>query len=608
MPSAPAVKVNLIQGSAGWLSPLKSTNATQHGEGIATWTRQRTTSGMAVREPLLRPADDLYRRGLATAEAKRLVRLAGPMIASCLLQNVVNMVSLMFVGHLGELPLAGASLANSVASVTGLSIIVRPLTILLSSSHLFFEKRSRVSFLILAILLRMRVHWCGLCQTGMATALDTLCGQAFGARQYVLLGVYKQRAMVVLGLTCVPIALAWAHAGRILVLLGQDERIAGEAGEYARWLIPSLAVSVPLQCHVRFLQAQGLVLPVMASSAATALCHLAVCWALVFKAGMGSKGAALSNAVSYAANTAMLAMYVRLSRACRETWSGFSMEAFRELRRFADLAAPSALMICLEWWAFEILVLLSGLLPNPQLETSVLSICLNTGILLFMIPLGLSSAVSTRVSNELGAGQPQAAKLATRVVIYIALTAGFVLTLAMTLVRGVWGYMYSNEQEVVAYIARMLPVLGISFFIDGLHGSLSGVLTGCGKQKIGAAVNLGAFYLAGLPMAVLLAFVLNLNGMVLPHSSTSWPLARHRLRQPHQAAVACICRVVHRLEQGSKSRALPLCCSWFAWFIDSNKVTSLFLPVSNFRLSRRMKGCWVHLSASSMKVSPSITW
>jgi hypothetical protein len=44
----------------------------------------------------------------------------------------------------------------------------------------------------------------------------------------------------------------------------------------------------------------------------------------------------------------------------------------------------------------------------------------------------------------------------------------------MTLLRGVWGYMYSNEQEVVAYIAKMLPILGISFFIDGLHTSLSG--------------------------------------------------------------------------------------------------------------------------------------
>lgn len=64
-------------------------------------------------------------QGLAGAEAKRLARLAGPMVASCFLQNAVNVVSLMFVGHLGELHLAGASLAISVTSATGLNIIVR---------------------------------------------------------------------------------------------------------------------------------------------------------------------------------------------------------------------------------------------------------------------------------------------------------------------------------------------------------------------------------------------------------------------------------------------------------------------------------------------------
>ncbi|GJN02950.1 hypothetical protein PR202_ga20346 [Eleusine coracana subsp. coracana] len=327
--------------------------------------------------------------------------------------------------------------------------------------------------------------------TSWATALDTLCGQAFGARQYHLLGVYKQRAMLVIGLTCVPFSLLWANAGRILAFIGQDPAVAAEAGTYARWLIPSIFVNVPLQCHIRFLQTQSLVLPVAASSGFTALCHEAVCWALVYRAGMGIKGAALSNAISYAVNLIMLALYVRLSSACERTWNGFSMEGLKELRPFAALAVPSALMICLEFWAFEIVVLVSGLLPNPQLETSVLSIC-------------------TRVSNELGAGQHQAAKLAMKVVMCMALSSGFVLTLAMTLLRHVWGHMYSNDHEVVSYYAKMLPVLGISFFVDGLHASLSGVLTGCGKQKIGAAINLGAFYLAGIPMAVLLGFVFHM--------------------------------------------------------------------------------------------------
>jgi MATE family multidrug resistance protein len=81
---------------------------------------------------------------------------------------------------------------------------------------------------------------------------------------------------------------------------------------------------------------------------------------------------------------------------------------------------------------------------------------------------------STRVSNKLGAGHHQAAKLAMWVVMCMALSSGFVLTLAMTLLRHVWGHMYSNDQEVVSYYAKMLPVLGISFFVDGLHASLSG--------------------------------------------------------------------------------------------------------------------------------------
>ncbi|KAI4987014.1 hypothetical protein ZWY2020_019814 [Hordeum vulgare] len=81
--------------------------------------------------------------------------------------------------------------------------------------------------------------------------------------------------------------------------------------------------------------------------------------------------------------------------------------AFKELRQFAELTVPSAMMVCLEWWSFELLVLLSGLLPNPKLETCVLSICLNTGALMFTAPFGLCAAISTCVSNELGAGRPQ---------------------------------------------------------------------------------------------------------------------------------------------------------------------------------------------------------
>ncbi|CAO2034456.1 unnamed protein product [Urochloa humidicola] len=412
--------------------------------------------------------------GAVLTEVRKQLYLAGPLIAAWLLQNLVSMISVMFVGHLGELALSSASIATSFASVTGFSFLA-----------------------------------------GMASSLDTLCGQAFGAKQYSLLGIYKQRAILVLTLVSVAVAVIWSYTGKILLFFGQDPEIAAGAGSYIRWMIPALFAYGPLQCHIRFLQTQSIVLPVMVSSGATALSHLLVCWLLVYKIGLGYKGAALASAISYLTNVSILAIYVRLSPACKNTWRGLAKEAFHDIPNFLKLGVPSALMVCLEWWSFELVVLLSGLLPNPRLETSVMSISLNLGSLLFMIPFGLSAAISTRVSNELGAGRLQDARLATRVAMVVALFVGVLIGIVMVLARNFWGYAYSNEEEVVGYIARMIPILAVGFVFDDLQCVLSGVVRGCGWQKIGACVNLGSYYLIGIPAAFCFAFIYHLGGMGL---------------------------------------------------------------------------------------------
>uniref|UniRef100_R7WDX5 Protein TRANSPARENT TESTA 12 n=1 Tax=Aegilops tauschii TaxID=37682 RepID=R7WDX5_AEGTA len=60
-------------------------------------------------------------------EVKKQLWLAGPLIAGALLQNLIQMISVMYVGHLGELALAGASMASSFATVTGFSLLDFPL-------------------------------------------------------------------------------------------------------------------------------------------------------------------------------------------------------------------------------------------------------------------------------------------------------------------------------------------------------------------------------------------------------------------------------------------------------------------------------------------------
>ncbi|XP_059630588.1 protein DETOXIFICATION 16-like isoform X1 [Cornus florida] len=404
-------------------------------------------------------------------EVKKQIWLAGPLICVSLLQFCLQLISLMFVGHLGELALSGASMATSFATVTGFTVLM-----------------------------------------GMASALETFCGQSYGAKQYHMLGIHMQRAMLILLLVSIPLAFIWAYTGPILKALGQDPTISDEAGLYANFMIPSLSAYGLLQCLVRFLQTQNNVFPMMLSSGITTLLHILVCWVLVFKSGLGNRGAALANSISYWINVLFLALYVKFSPSCANTWTGFSKEALQNILTFLRLSVPSAVMVCMELWSFEMMVLLSGLLPNPRLETSVLSICLNTSMTVWMIPVGLSGAVSTRVSNELGAGNPQAARLAVRVVLVVAITEGILVGSVLILTRNILGYAYSREKEVVRYVAIMMPIIATSNFMDGLQCVLSGSVRGCGWQKMGAFVNLGSYYLVGIPSAILLAFVFHIGG------------------------------------------------------------------------------------------------
>lgn len=180
---------------------------------------------------------------------------------------------------------------------------------------------------------------------GLSSALETLSGQAYGAKQYHMMGIHMQRAMFILLLVSIPLAVIWANTTTILTALGQDAAIAAEAGQYARFMIPSIFAYGLLQCLIRFLQTQNIVFPMMVSCGVTTLLHILVCWILVFKSGLGNKGAALANSISYWVNVLLLGLYVKFSSTCSKTWTGFSKEAFRNIPTFVKLAIPSAVMV-----------------------------------------------------------------------------------------------------------------------------------------------------------------------------------------------------------------------------------------------------------------------
>lgn len=118
----------------------------------------------------------------------------------------------------------------------------------------------------------------------------------------------------------------------------------------------------------------------------------------------------------------------------------------------------------------------------------------------------LSASISTRVGNELGAGRPDKARLATTIAIALAFLVslfGFVLT---TLGRGAWGRVFTNDNEVLELTVAVLPIIGLCELANCPQTTCCGALRGSARPSIGAGINFCSFYIMGAPVAVALAF------------------------------------------------------------------------------------------------------
>ncbi|KAE8702281.1 MATE efflux family protein ALF5 [Hibiscus syriacus] len=401
------------------------------------------------------------------AEAKVQILFAVPMVLSNVFYFSITMVSVMFAGHLGDVEFAQLQLLP----------IHGPLSL-----------------------------------TGLSGALETLCGQGFGAKMYKMLGIYLQASCIISFFFSIIISILWFFTEPILVLLHQDPEISRMAAVYIKYLIPGLFAYGFLENILMFLQTQSIVIPLVVFSVIPFGIHFGVVYGLVIKTVLGFKGAAMAASISIWISFISLALYVVLANKFNNTWKGLSFESFRYIIRNSKLALPSAAMVCLEFWALEILVFLAGLMPNSEITTSLIGVCVNTGDFANMITYGLSAAASTRVSNELGAGNPNRAKQAMKVTLKLSVLLALVVVLTLALGHHIWAGFFRDSHLIIKKFAQMTPLLAISIAIDAIQGVLSaGVARGSGWQNIAVLVNLGTFYFIGMPIAILLGFKFKLH-------------------------------------------------------------------------------------------------
>ncbi|XWS14626.1 hypothetical protein CRYUN_Cryun35bG0025500 [Craigia yunnanensis] len=404
-------------------------------------------------------------------ESKKLWRIAGPAIFTAICQYSLGALTQTFAGLVSELDLAAVSVENSV--IAGLAFGV---------------------------------------MLGMGSALETLCGQAYGAGRVRMLGVYMQRSWVILLTTACLLVPVYIWSPPILELFGETTEISNAAGKFAVWMLPQLfayALNFPIQ---KFLQAQRKVMVMAWVSALVLVLHIFFSWLLIFKLGWGLIGAAITLNTSWWLIVIGQLLYIFITKS-DGAWCGFSWLAFADLFGFVKLSLASAIMLCLEFWYLMVLVVITGRLSNPLIPVDAISICMNINGWDAMIAIGFNAAISVRVSNELGAGNAWLAKFSVVVVSITSVGIGVVCMIVVFTTKDYFPYLFTNSDAVAEETSKLAILLGFTVLLNSLQPVLSGVAVGAGWQSLVAYINIGCYYIVGLPAGILLGFTFGFGVM-----------------------------------------------------------------------------------------------
>ncbi|XP_021754005.1 protein DETOXIFICATION 56 [Chenopodium quinoa] len=411
------------------------------------------------------------------AELRKQRGMAVPLVMMNLTWFIKQAITVAFLGRLGELQLAGGALGFTFANVTGYSIL-----------------------------------------TGLCGAMEPICGQAYGAQNYRLLHRTLFMATLLLLVATLPISILWLNISKILPLFGQQEDMVAMAQRYLLYLLPDLMVNAFLCPLKAYLSAQGINVPIMLSSTLAVIFHVPINILLIKAKGV--EGVAITVWISDLLVTLLLAFYVlHMELRGREKWQegGWWDQGIKEWRALLSLCGPCCLTTCLEWWCYEILVLLTGRLPNAKEAIGVLVIVINFDYLLFSVMLSLSVSASTRVSNELGANQPKNAYKSAYVSLITAAFSGCVGAMVMVAARGWWGSLFSHSKGVIKGVKKMMVLMAMIEVANFPLTVSGGIVRGTARPWLGTFASLGGFYLLALPLGSVLGFKakLGLGGLFL---------------------------------------------------------------------------------------------
>ena len=390
-------------------------------------------------------------------------------------QVTVQVADNMMVGQLGKEPLAGASFANSIF----------------------------VIFLVMGL--------------GMSFAITPLTAQADGEKDTTRLTEILKHGFFVNVVYGIALAFVLWSGRNLLWKFNQPTEVVELAIPYLKIITLSLIPFMAYQALRQFAEGLGYTKQSMYITIIGNLLNILFNYIFIFgKLGiepMGLYGAGLATFLSRIIMALMMAAFVYYNHRFAAYWNEFEFGNFsRSLsEQILKLGFPMSFQLIFEVSTFSMAAIMIGWMGTGPLAAH--QIAINMASITYMVALGISSAATIRVGNQLGQKNYDTMRDAALTCFIMAILFMSFTAVVFILAKNYLPTLYIDDPDVISQAAVLLIVAGLFQLSDGIQVIGLGALRGMSDVKIPTLITLIAYWVIGLPLGYVFGFSLDLGAI-----------------------------------------------------------------------------------------------
>ncbi len=345
---------------------------------------------------------------------------------------------------------------------------------------------------------------------GLLIAISPMASQKVGAKAWHEIPSLTQQALYQ-GLFIALIMMLIAHSLLpIFSQIGLAPDVAEKGSRFLAvisWGFPAVAIARVLYGYSSCLNQTK---PMMIISIIALILNIPANYVLIYgELGfpeLGAVGCAWATAICMWFSAIMWIIWIRFSPIYRDTHPFRHIEGLRlqTQKQLAKLAIPIGIMFFVESSAFSLIALMLAKLGTTTVASH--QIALNFSSLTFMIPLAISTALTVRVGQAVGAGDFKLARFIGETGIYLGFILAIISGCMIILFRSTIAAWYTSDPAVILLAAKLLLLSGFFQFSDATQIVVAGVLRGYKSTRMPLIIHLTAFWVIGIPLGYALTF------------------------------------------------------------------------------------------------------